>query len=98
MNKLLIAVGAILAFLAIIVLLSLYYAFALYTLWGWFVVPLGIAKISMAHAYGLSLIPTTILGTRGLYAPEDKRKEAAVAAALVPAIGLLAGWIALSFM
>lgn len=78
--------------------MGVYYAFVLTTLWAWFVVPLGVVNIGMAHAYGLSLIPTTILGTRGLYAPQEKKTESVVAGILYPAVTLLFGWIALSFI
>lgn len=98
MNKTLLVILGIVGCITFLGLIGVYYAFVLSTLWAWFVVPLGVAKIGMAHAYGLSLIPTTILGTRGLYAPEDKRKESAIAALLFPVAALLFGWIALCFM
>lgn len=40
----------------LVVLNILLTAFALSTLWGWFVVPIGVNAISMAQAFGLSLI------------------------------------------
>ena len=98
MNKIIIALLGIVALFAFLALMGVYYAFVLSVLWGWFVVPLGVAKIGMAHAYGLSLIPTTILGVRGLYAPEDKRTESVASALIMPAAALLFGWIALGFM
>ena len=98
MNKILLAVLVIIGATLFIGLMGVYYAFVLSTLWAWFVVPLGVAKIGMAHTYGLALIPATILGVRGLYAPEDKRKESIVVALLLPATSLLFGWIALGFM
>lgn len=98
MNKILLLVLAILGGVAFIGIMALYSAFVLATLWGWFVVPLGIAQIGIAHAYGLSLIPAVLLSSRGLYSPEDKRTEAAVAALMMPAVALLFGWIAIGFM
>lgn len=98
MNKILLIVLMILGAALFIGLMGVYHAFVLSTLWAWFVVPLGVAKIGMAHAYGLALIPTTVIGARGLYSPEDKRTEAAVAAIVIPAVALLFGWIALGFM
>ena len=88
----------IVGFIVFLGAVALYHAWVLATLWAWFVVPLGIAKISLAHAYGLSSISTVLLGTRGLYAPEDKRKEAISAALLIPIFALFFGWIALGFM
>lgn len=98
MNKILLTILMILGAVLFIGLMGVYHAFVLSTLWAWFVVPFGIAKIGMAHAYGLSLIPATVLSVRGLYSPEDKRTEAAVASVLYPAVALLFGWIALGFM
>ena len=98
MNKILLTILMILGAVLLLGVMGLYYAFVLSTLWAWFVVPLGVAKIGMAHAYGLSLIPSTVLGVRGLYSPEDKRTEAAIAAIVLPSLALLFGWIALGFM
>lgn len=98
MQKLGLAILGVLGFVLFIGVMGVYYAFVLSTLWAWFVVPLGVAKIGMAHAYGLSLIPSVVLGVRGLYPPEEKKKEAMISAILYPAISLLFGWIALSFI
>lgn len=98
MNKVLMLVLAILGLVALVAVMALYNAFVLATLWAWFVVPLGAAQIGIAHAYGLSLIPTVILTSRGLYSPEDKRTESYVAAMMLPAAALLFGWIAVGFM
>lgn len=88
----------VIGFVAFLGLMAFYHAFVLATLWVWFVVPLGAAQIGIAHAYGLSLIPTVILTSRGLYSPEDKRTESYVAAMMLPAVALLFGWIAVGFM
>jgi hypothetical protein len=41
----------------VIALISmLAFAFTFMTLWGWFIVPLGVKAITMAHAFGLSLV------------------------------------------
>lgn len=88
----------VVGFVVFLGLMAFYHAFVLATLWAWFVVPLGVAKIGVAHAYGLSSIFSVILSTRGIYQPEDKRKEAVGAALAIPAFALLFGWIALGFM
>lgn len=44
--------------------LVLWNAFVLSALWGWFVVPLGVPGINMAHAMGLSLIVGALKGIR----------------------------------
>ncbi|MNQ61249.1 hypothetical protein D3C85_755610 [compost metagenome] len=78
--------------------IALYHAFVLSTLWAWFVVPLGAIKISLAHAYGLSLIPAVLLGSRGIHAPAEQKKQNIATALLIPAFALFFGWIALGFM
>lgn len=98
MNKLFLGILAVLGIVGFIALMAFYHAFVLATLWGWFVTPFGVTAINMAHAYGLSLIPSVILSSRGLHAPEDKRLENAVSALIIPAVALLLGWIALGFM
>ena len=88
----------VLGFVVVLGLIALYNAFVLATLWAWFVVPLGVTKIGVAHAYGLSSIFSVILGVRGMYQPEDKRKESVGVALAIPTFALLFGWIALGFM
>ena len=98
MKAVLTALGGIILIALVLGCLAMYHAIVLATLWGWFIVPLGAAKIGFAHAYGLSLIGSVVLGVRGLYAPEDKRTEAIVAGLLMPILSLFFGWIALGFM
>lgn len=98
MSRLGITLLAILVFVAFIGVMCLYHAWVIATLWAWFIVPLGVTKIGIAHAYGISTLITAVIGVRGLYAPEDKRQEALVASFLMPIIALFFGWIALGFM
>lgn len=46
----------ILGFLILIPLTSIYYGWAFSTLWNWFIVPLGVAEIGIAHAIGISCL------------------------------------------
>jgi hypothetical protein len=102
MNKIGLLILAIVGMVAFIAALCFYHAFVLATLWTWFIVPLGVAKIGYAHAYGLSLIPSVILGTRGLNIglkkEEDAKWSEGVSALIYPAVALLFGYIAVGFI
>lgn len=90
--------GAI--FVLILVMLSS--AFVSSTLWGWFLVPLGVPMIGIAHAYGLGVFTTFLTGTAGLSLNmKDSGKEfgeKSIAALLLPWVALLFGYIATLFM
>ena len=65
--------------------------------WGWFVVPLGVAAIGKAQAFGMM----TMVGLMKSYDTEpDKESVTAkiLVGALVPALILLFGYVAHSFM
>lgn len=102
MNKIGLLVIAIIGMIAFIAVICLYQAFVLATLWTWFIVPLGVVKIGLTHAYGLSLIPSVILGTRGLgiglKKDEDAKWSPIVSALIYPAVALLFGYIAVGFI
>lgn len=78
-------------------------AWALTSLWAWFIVPFGLPPIGMAWAMGLSTLASLLRGIR-----QEPKTEGAEAlkrlgmaylnAALLPLICLLVGWIAHSFM
>lgn len=42
--------------IVMVVAISIYHAFVIQILWGWYVVPLGVPSISVAHAFGLSCL------------------------------------------
>ncbi|KVP17288.1 hypothetical protein [Burkholderia ubonensis] len=70
------------------------------TLWGWFMVPLGVVGINYWHAAGLAALLSVFLGGRGMSQADDKSdlgKEITfgfVCAVAIPLLALLAGWIA----
>lgn len=74
------------------------------TLWGWFVVPLGVMAITYWHAVGLTCVVAAFAGLKG----DDSIKEseslgegvakAAFTAALIPAFLLAMGWFAHTHM
>lgn len=82
----------------VLVLLSiLLTAFTVSTLWGWFVVPLGVKSIGLAHAYGLSLVVTCFMSVRGI--PNDtKRGEVLGMGVVLNLLCLLFGYIAVQFI
>lgn len=87
--------------LAFIVLVFLS-AFTVSTLWGWFLVPLGLPVIGMVHAYGLGLVATYITGTTNLAVRASKQDkgyyESIVTGLLIPCFTLLFGYVTHSFM
>jgi len=91
----------VLAILAIAGLVA-WWAYAVSILWTWFVVPLGLKSISVAHAYGLTLVVSALMSSRGLNIDGTKDKSAyknQVGFAIIgPAVLLLFGWIAVGFM
>jgi len=64
--------------LVMIPFVALYAAFVMQTLWGWFVVPLGVMSIGNAHAYGLMLTAGVLKG--GSRTPDPKSSAIAMCA------------------
>lgn len=83
-----------------IFLFCIYNAWVLTILWGWFIVPLGVKALSVAHAYGFTLVTGLILSNRGV--KENKDKDDWVGSILtwllLPLVALFFGWIAVGFM
>jgi len=83
-------------------LLGIWWGYAIHVLWAWFVVPLGVVPIKLAHAYGLSVLFGLFLNTRGLEIGKEKSSDdwatSVTIGIIMPAIGLLFGYIALGFM
>ena len=48
--------------LASVPLLVMLRAFVMVDLWLWFIVPLGVVKVGMAHMYGITLIGSLVVG------------------------------------
>jgi hypothetical protein len=69
-------------------------------LWNWFMAPLGTPHINFWQASGLSALFGVFLGSRGMDR-DDSQENAGkrlwhsfVCVTLIPALGLLGGWIA----
>lgn len=91
-----IGVMGVLGIVALVAPMALLNGWAIATLWGWFVVPLGVKVISFAHAFGLSLI-VSVMTTRGVQG-EDSFKSKLVKAIMLPIVAVLFGWISVQFM
>lgn len=96
MDKLGVAMIAGLALVGVMILLALFGAFTISTLWGWFIVPFGVQSISLAHAYGLSVLASVFMSTRGLV--EQKAAVTLLQGVMLNVFALLFGFIAVQFM
>ena len=96
MDKLGIAMVGGLALVGVMILLALFEAFTISTLWLWFVVPFGVQSISLAHAYGLSVLASVFMSTRGLGG--TKAADALVTGVMLNVIALALGGIVVQFM
>ncbi|MOA13274.1 hypothetical protein D3C78_1333200 [compost metagenome] len=77
--------------------LTVFSAFTLSTLWAWFIVPLGVSSIGLAHAYGVSLIASVLLGVRGIGDDASKNLIMGIILNLL-ALALAFGFVAVQFM
>lgn len=87
--------GGVVGFVALIALLAIFGAFTISTLWAWFMVPLGVKSVGLAHAYGLSILVQVFMSTRGL---ATDTKNVIVQGVVLNIFALLFGYIAVSFM
>lgn len=97
--------GILLAFVASLAIAIFYGGYATATLWGWFVVPLGIAPITYLHAVGLGCVLSSFLGQRGLNTDRWKGKDKATLIGemlglviVAPTTLLIFGWAIHKFM
>jgi hypothetical protein len=85
--------------LLVLLLLILLRSMVLTKLWDWFIVPLGVLPIGLAHAYGLALTATMFTDR---YAAKSSDKETGVKVFAygfaMPLLALGIGWICKSFM
>lgn len=86
-------------FILCVALIGLFWSsFVATTLWGWFMVPLGVPSIGYWHAVGILSLISVLMGSRGLTYRSMQDKEAKIyeifIVAIIPAISLLVGWIA----
>jgi hypothetical protein len=68
---------------------------AMMTLWGWFIVPLGVRAIGMAHGWGLAMM----VGLYTHHTPDKREPFDIIVSGLITILLVLGfGWIAHSFM
>jgi len=76
--------------------------FVLSTMWGWFVVPLGLPALGLAHAIGLSFLVRWLTHQHVSCQKDENRKEVAfrqlAIGFLYPFAILFLGWITTLFM
>lgn len=93
-------IGIVLGAITALALFAIYNAWVLSILWAWFIVPLGVKSLSIAHAYGLTLVTGLILSNRGI--KENKNQDDWISSVitwlLIPLVALFFGWIAVGFM
>lgn len=67
-------------------------------LWNWFAPPFTTVRLSLAEAVGLSCLATVLRGYRYRNTPKGESGKEVIFGLLMPAILLLTGYIAHSFM
>ena len=95
MDKVLIGVGGL---LLVVFVLAVFTGFTVSVLWGWFIVPLGVAQIGFAHAYGISLLGSALMSTRGLNTNGEGGWVTVATGIVINRLSLLRGWVAVGFM
>src|SRR5271156_2972201 len=97
--KLLLALLAFVGIMALIPISIMFNAFVLHKMWAWFIVPLGVAPIGLAHAWGIAILMGMFTMSLKTGSKDKDEKVAEVAVLLVgPLFTLLFGWIAHSLM
>ena len=88
----------LLSVLAALPFLALLHAVVIRTLWGWFVVPLGVPDVGYAHAYGIAIIMTALTYQHDWSDRKTGLPEVVIVAIVRAVLSLSFGWIALQFM
>ena len=86
----------LLTLFVLVPLLLLWQGWAMSTLWGWFVVPLGLPIISVAEAAGLCLV-ASVLRMRRTGNSSSDRFEAIAGSIIFPLVSVVIGWIIKTF-
>ena len=98
--------GKVLLVIVATILSVLIAAWVFQTLWMWFIVPLGVSSISMAHAYGIMLVFSILKIKPKDFDTEDKKDakpfsnyvEKLCVYSLVYLVAVGMGWITMLFM
>ena len=81
------------AVIVLIPLMSIYYGWAFSTLWNWFIVPLGVAEIGIAHAIGISTLFGLLISAKA----NQPDKNLYLTISLTPIFAVLYGLVVKSF-
>lgn len=87
----------------------IFYSYVFWQMWHWFIVPLGVMKINLAHSYGISSLVTLPFCMSMVKVQESHKKlmnrasndelfSTLAYAVSMPLITLIAGFAAQSFM
>lgn len=79
-------------------LFAVFEGFALKTLWAWFLVPLGLPAIGLAHAVGVAALIGLVTHQTPATNDDEHTARVLVFGAISPGGALVVGWIAKSFM
>ena len=88
MQKFLIAIGGVVVSILLVAPLALLRGFVLKILWAWFVIPLGVMPLGLAHAIGFSVIVGLL--TSACHKEDEKDPWATFAGAMGGPLGALA--------
>lgn len=83
--------------IALAIPITVWWAFVAATVWGWFIVPLGVPPIGKAHAWGLSIFAEMFLFSLKRNSA-DSPIQAVLQGAFVGLVCLSFGWIAHELM
>jgi hypothetical protein len=97
--KTMFGIGVVVLAAAVITPVAIVHGYIISVLWGWFLVPLWVPAINVAHAIGI----TALIGGAGIVKAADKIEGRVMAWAfekivVTPAILLGIGWVAKQFM
>jgi hypothetical protein len=105
MKEFTIAILVIFGVIVLTVISCLLSGWVLTILWGWFLVPFGLAQINLAHGIGICLAGRIISGSATRVEPHNASEDpfermgrVMITVIVAPLTALLIGWIAQMFM
>ena len=91
--------GVLVGFVGILLIQIFWGGYVAATLWGWFMVPLGVVAITYWHAVGLGSLLSVYLGSRGTSSNSDESLgevllKGLLLSVIIPLVSLGLGWLA----
>ena len=93
-----VTIGGCLAVLVLFIPATIWSALVTSIIWGWFVVPLGVPPIGIAHAIGLTLLIRTTVLQANVATKTVSVEDKIYAWIFGPAFVLLVGWVLTHWM